>query len=56
MCRDLGLTILRLKRVAIATLELGNLETGSWRALQPNELSTLKAAIGLTAKDSTCPS
>lgn len=49
MCRDLGLTILRLRRVAIATLELGDLESGQWRALRPHELSTLKAALGLGA-------
>lgn len=56
MCRDLGLTILRLRRVAIATLELGDLESGHWRDLRPDELSTLKAALGLLTKDSPWPS
>ncbi len=56
MCRDLNLTILRLRRVAIATLELGDLESGKWRVLRPTELSTLKAALGLITKDESWPS
>lgn len=56
MCRDLELTILSLRRVAIASLELGDLEPGKWRALRPKELATLKAALGLTTKEESCPS
>ena len=45
-----------LRRVAIATLELGDLESGKWRVLRPTELSTLKAALGLITKDESWPS
>lgn len=49
MCRDLGLTILRLIRTAIGPLHLGDLAPGAVRELSPNELTALKKAVGLRA-------
>lgn len=47
MCRDLGLTILRLRRVELGPLFLGTLEPGKWRALNDAEIKTLKSSLGL---------
>ena len=47
MCRDLGLTILRLRRVAIGPLQLGKLGTGQYRLLEEAELAALRRAVGL---------
>ncbi|GAB6112032.1 pseudouridine synthase [Desulfomicrobium salsuginis] len=48
MCRDLGLTILRLKRVGLGPLTLGDLSSGKWRHLSPGEIRSLKTSLGLT--------
>ncbi len=47
MCRDLGLTILRLVRVSTGPLHLDGLASGKARALTPREISALKKAVGL---------
>lgn len=47
MCRDLGLTILRLVRTGIGPLRLGDLAPGAVRELSQNELTALKKAVGL---------
>jgi len=47
MCRDLGLTILRLWRVRQGPLLLGDLPGGRYRALTPEEIAALKRAVGL---------
>ncbi len=47
MCRDLGLTILRLRRIAQGPLELGGLPTGQCRPLTSREVADLKKAVGL---------
>lgn len=47
MCRDLGLTILKLKRVAQGPLELGSLALGKARQLTDTELADLRNACGL---------
>lgn len=47
MCRDLGLTILRLRRVAIGPLQLGDLALGRCRPLRETELAALRQAVGL---------
>lgn len=44
MCRDLGLTILRLRRVGQGPLTLGDLKPGSARKLTDSEVAALKAA------------
>lgn len=41
MCAKLGLSVIRLVRVAIGGLQLGHLEAGSWRRLTSHELSVL---------------
>lgn len=47
MCRDLGLTILRLRRVTVGPLQLGTLAPGHYRPLEEAELVTLRRAVGL---------
>jgi len=47
MCRDLGLTILTLRRVQLGPLELGDLPKGKCRPLRPGEVAALKKAVGL---------
>lgn len=49
MCRDLGLTILRLQRVSIGPLSLGTLPKGQCRPLHDDEVAALKKATGLSA-------
>ena len=41
MCEQVGLQIIRLKRVAIGDIPLGNLRTGKWRYLTAAELTSL---------------
>ncbi|CAK7014524.1 MAG: Ribosomal large subunit pseudouridine synthase B [Desulfovibrio sp.] len=47
MCRDLGLTILRLVRIRSGPLALGTLPAGKTRELTPEEVAALKKAVGL---------
>lgn len=47
MCRDLGLTILRLRRIRLGPLDLGGLASGACRPLHDREIATLKQAVGL---------
>ena len=47
MCRDLGLTILALRRVRIGPLHLGTLGKGECRLLRSDELAALRRAVGL---------
>lgn len=47
MCRDLGLTILKLKRTDIGPLHLGGLPSGQCRELRPEETAVLKETVGL---------
>ncbi len=42
MCEEVGLKILRLSRVAIGNLKLGNLKEGTYRHLTPDEVAYLK--------------
>lgn len=50
MCRDLGLTVLRLVRMSAGPVFLGDLKPGAVRDLTPNELAALKKAVGLPLK------
>ncbi|MDE6734215.1 MAG: rRNA pseudouridine synthase [Desulfovibrio sp.] len=52
MCEDLGLTILRLKRVAQGILCLDNLKPGETRVLKPEEVRALRKSAGLGEKPS----
>ena len=49
MCRDLGLTVQKLKRTAIGPLALDDLASGKARELTRDEVGRLRAALGLTA-------
>ncbi|MBQ0136054.1 MAG: rRNA pseudouridine synthase [Oscillospiraceae bacterium] len=44
MCEDQGLTVARLKRIAIGPVKLGMLKQGEWRELTPQELKSLRQA------------
>jgi 23S rRNA pseudouridine2605 synthase len=48
MCDELGLTILRLRRVKQGPVELGTLKRGAWRELSAKELAALKKAVRLS--------
>lgn len=56
MCRDLGLTILSLRRVSIGPLRLGDLPKGKCRELDPKEVAALYAAAGLGGATPPLPS
>lgn len=47
MCDELGLTILRLKRVRQGPVDLGNLKRGTFRELTKEEVLALKKAVKL---------
>ena len=47
MCRDLRLTILRLRRVKLGPLRLGDLPVGESRPLTVEEATALRTAVGL---------
>ena len=49
MCRDLGLTVLKLVRIAQGTLALGDLPPGECRELTAGEQAALRRAVGLEA-------
>ena len=49
MCRDLGLTVLRLCRVAQGSLRLGNLASGKVRPLTDAEVAKLRESADLPA-------
>ncbi|WP_442935495.1 pseudouridine synthase [Nitratidesulfovibrio sp. 1201_IL3209] len=47
MCRDLGLTVLLLRRIRQGPLELGELPKGAARRLTSHEVAALRRAAGL---------
>ncbi len=47
MCRDAGLTVLKLIRLSQGPLSLGDLQPGACRPLSPMELAALKNAAGM---------
>ena len=47
MCRDLGLNIVKLRRVRQGPVALGDLPPGKWRRLSGKEVAALKKAVGL---------
>ena len=51
MCDKCGLTVTRLSRVAIGSIELGGLRTGSWRYLTKDEVSYLYHSNSTKGKD-----
>lgn len=42
MCEQLGLTVVSLKRIAIGTITLGNLKSGTWKRLSRAQVDYLK--------------
>jgi 23S rRNA pseudouridine2604 synthase len=48
MCSALGYRVVRLVRVRIMHIRLGDLEVGKWRELTPREQEKLSAAVGLS--------
>ncbi|MGB0949868.1 MAG: pseudouridine synthase, partial [Marinirhabdus sp.] len=53
MCEHLGYSVVRLKRLRIMNIKLGNLATGAWRDLTHTEVKTLKQAVA-TSKNNAC--
>jgi 23S rRNA pseudouridine2605 synthase len=51
MCRDLGLTVLRLTRNRQGPIDLGGCARGQARPLTPSEVAALRAAAGLAGAD-----
>ncbi len=47
MCEQVGLTVLKLKRIAIGQIKLGNLKPGDWRHLTKQQTEYLKTACGM---------
>ncbi len=47
MCRDLGLTVLKIKRVGQGPVSLGRLMPGQYRILSEKEVTALRKAVGL---------
>lgn len=45
MCEELGLEVIRLKRIAIGKIKLGGLKCGDWRELNEEELRSLKTLV-----------
>jgi 23S rRNA pseudouridine2605 synthase len=45
--KTIGLPVLRIIRVRIGTLMLGNLKPGEWRSLKPDEIMALKKSVKL---------
>jgi 23S rRNA pseudouridine2604 synthase len=50
MCEFLGYEVLKLKRVRIMNVELGELKVGQWRYLTESEMSTLNKAVAGSQK------
>ena len=48
MCEEVGLEVLRLKRIAVDTLSLGMLQQGKWRLLTSDEVKKLYRAAKST--------
>ena len=42
MCEKIGVKVVRLCRISVGSLSMGNLETGRWRYLTDSEISLLK--------------
>jgi pseudouridine synthase len=51
MCEAVGLTVLRLQRVRVANIRLGDLKPGGLRTLNATEVRTIKELAGLAAAE-----
>ena len=45
MCEALDYEVVKLKRIRVLNIKLGDLKKGEWRHLEPSELDTLRANI-----------
>lgn len=54
MCEALGFEVIKLKRIRIMGIELGDLKTGSWRTLSHEEIMSLKGKINQDSKIPNC--
>lgn len=52
MCAALGLSVGRLRRIAVGGVKLGMLKVGEWRELTPKELSILRSGANSAEKRS----
>ena len=50
MCEELGLEVVRLRRVAVGSVKLGMLPIGKWRHLKPKEVRDLLVASKVEKK------
>ncbi len=50
MCEYLGYDVVKLTRVRIMNVELGNLQTGKWRYLLPDEINTINKLVENSSK------
>jgi 23S rRNA pseudouridine2605 synthase len=42
-----GHEVIRLRRIRLGPLEIGSLNVGKWRELDSDEVSALRAAVGI---------
>ena len=56
MCSALGYRVVRLVRVRIMHIRLGELPTGKWRHLMPKERDALLAAVSLLKEETKAAS
>ena len=49
MCEELGLDVIRLKRISVGNVKLGMLRPGDWRDLSDDELRSLMASAQISA-------
>ena len=47
MCEIAELEVIKLKRIAIGAITLGNLKLGSWRRLTKQQVEYLKVSCGM---------
>jgi 23S rRNA pseudouridine2604 synthase len=50
MCEAFGYQVLKLKRIRIMNIHLGDLPTGAWRYITPGELKHLNQLISNSVK------
>ena len=53
MCEEVGLTVIRLKRLSVGTVKLGMLQPGKWRELTKEEIASLKRLAQKSARSAS---
>ncbi len=54
MCAAVGLSILSLKRISVGSIELNELETGTWRRLRPEEVECVFQFLSHDKRNERC--